>query len=68
SVIINEVGFRSSSYVKINVSKDGYIKIKSASPNTIIQVGGQSQILYNPAKNIDARLDQYGNLVISKEE
>ncbi|KGR90272.1 hypothetical protein CD30_12445 [Ureibacillus massiliensis 4400831 = CIP 108448 = CCUG 49529] len=68
SVIINEVGFRASSYVKINVSKDGYIKIKSASPNTIIQVGGQSQILYNPAKNIDARLDQYGNLVISKEE
>lgn len=68
SVIIDEVGFRASSYVKISVSKDGYIKINNASPNTIIQIGGQSQILYNPAKNLYAKLDNLGNLVVSKEE
>jgi len=68
SVTINEVGYRTGSYVKIAVSKTGFIKIKNASENTTIQVGGQSQILFNKAKNIYARLDEQGILVVSKEE
>lgn len=68
SVTINEVGYRTGSYVKIAVSKKGFIKIKNASENTTIQVGGQSQILFNKAKNIYARLDEQGILVVSKEE
>ena len=54
--------------MKIAVSKTGFIKIKNASENTTIQVGGQSQILFNKAKNIYARLDEQGILVVSKEE
>ena len=50
SVTVNEVGYRTGSYVKIAVSKTGSIKIKNASENTTIQVGGQSQILFNKAK------------------
>ncbi|MCM3390373.1 FapA family protein [Ureibacillus chungkukjangi] len=68
SVTINEVGYRTGSYVKIAVSKKGYIKIKNASENTTIQVGGQSQVLFNKANNIYARLDEQGILVVSKEE
>ncbi|MFC7686972.1 flagellar assembly protein A [Ureibacillus sp. GCM10028918] len=68
SVTINEVGYRTGSYVKIAVSKKGYIKIKNASENTTIQVGGQSHILFNKAKNIYAKLDEQGTLVVSKEE
>nr|WP_106783634.1 FapA family protein [Lysinibacillus timonensis] len=68
SVIINEVGYRGSSFVKVSVEKGGFIKIKKASGNTTIQVGGQSQILYNQASNIYARLDEMGKLVVSKEE
>ena len=68
SVTINEVGYRTGSYVKISVAKNGYIKIKNASENTTIQVGGQSHILFNKAKNIYAKLDEQGILVVSKEE
>ncbi len=68
SVTIGEVGYRTGSYVKIAVSKTGYIKLKNASENTTIQVGGQSQVLFNKAKNIYARLDKQGILVVTKEE
>ena len=68
SVTINEVGYRTGSYVKIAVSNSGFIKIKNASENTTIQVGGQSRVLFNKAKNIYARLDENGILVVSKEE
>lgn len=68
SVMINEVVNRVGSSVKIAVSKNGTIKIKRASENTTIQVGGKSQTLFNSAKNIIASLDNQGNLNISKEK
>nr|WP_106779499.1 FapA family protein [Lysinibacillus timonensis] len=68
SIIINEVGFRGNSYAKLKVSNNGFIKINSATENTTLQVGGQSEILYNQCRKVYARLDEFGVLEISKEE
>lgn len=67
-VYINEIDHRAGTKVKVAVSKKGTIKINRASENTTIQVGGQVQTLFNNARNIEAKLDEIGRLVIRKEE
>ncbi|WP_110929608.1 FapA family protein [Bacillus massiliglaciei] len=63
---LNEVGERSGSSVLVATSSKGKIKIKTASEDTTIQVGDQSQKLLKKSTNIMAGLDEHGQLVISQ--
>ncbi len=67
-VYIDEIDHRGGTQVKVAVSKTGTIKINKASENTTIQVGGQVQTLFKRARNIEARLDEIGRIMITREE
>ncbi len=68
SVSINEVGNQAGINVKISVSEKGKIKLNNVSENTTIQVGRQSHTLYTKETNIFAKLDNLGQLQITKGE
>ncbi len=64
-VKIFEAGTRGGMITKISVPKDGTIKLGVAVEDTVIQVGNKTHIFTVRTSNVFARLNEYGELIIS---